>query len=163
MKKIIVISDTHLRGGGTRLPSRFTEELAQGADLILHAGDIVSMDVLDDLACYAEVLAVRGNMDAAIDVATLPMKRTITVEKTRIGIMHGWGSPDGLAERVGGEFPDKVRCVVFGHSHEAENKRIGDRLYFNPGSLTSRRFLSGLSFGVLYVDGSAVTGEIIQV
>ena len=60
--KIGVLSDTHVPHAFPVLPPKVFEVFA-GADLILHAGDIVSLDVLTELEAIAPVEAVAGNMD----------------------------------------------------------------------------------------------------
>jgi predicted phosphodiesterase len=58
---VVVLSDTHLRPGrGRRLPDAVYEALV-AADAVLHAGDIVTADLLHELGGFATVHAVLGN------------------------------------------------------------------------------------------------------
>ncbi len=127
-------------------------------DLILHAGDLVNMSVLDALEA-PEVLAVAGNMDDHVVTHSLPAKRIIQVEEIRIGLIHGWGSPMGLSGRVMKEF-EEVDVIVFGHSHRPTNIVKNGILLFNPGSY-GRGILGSGTVGVLTVD-HGVQGEIIR-
>jgi putative phosphoesterase len=128
--RIGVISDTHMRSC-EEIPPAMVRALSN-VDLIIHAGDIVTLEVLEELRRLGEVKAVRGNMDSAKLRALLPEKELIVVGGKKIGITHGWGSPQGIEERVRGMF-DGVDVIIYGHSHKARNEQIGGILFFNPG------------------------------
>jgi putative phosphoesterase len=158
MTRIGVISDTHLRDAGLELAQRV--KAAWGpVDMILHAGDLVGLEILESLA-PPEVVAVAGNMDPSAVHTALPKKRVITVEGHRIGLIHGWGAPIGLSSRVGGEFED-VEVIVFGHSHRPSNKMLGGVLFFNPGSASLSRW-GAPTVGLLKISDS-IAGEIIKI
>jgi uncharacterized protein len=157
MKRIGVLSDTHLPGADPELAARLARRLGR-VDLILHAGDLTSLAVLDMLEA-PEVLAVCGNMDEPAVAQSLPVKRVVEVEGFKIGLIHGWGSPLGLTGRVGTEFSG-VDCVVFGHSHRPANALSAGVLYFNPGSV-ARGLMGSGTVGLLTVD-QGITGEIMK-
>jgi len=150
--RIGVLSDTHARLVGEISPEIL--EALSSVDLILHAGDIVTLNVLEGLRQLGEVKAVRGNMDSPELKSLLPEKELIVVGGKKIGITHGSGNPWGIEHRVRGLF-DEVDVIVYGHSHEARNKQVGDVLFFNPG-------LGRRSFGILTIEES-VKGEIIKI
>jgi putative phosphoesterase len=158
--KIGVISDTHISSHREGLPEALLERL-RGVDLILHAGDLVVLDVLEALREFAPVEAVAGNMDSFQVKETLPGKRIVSAEEIRIGLIHGWGSPRGLPERVLNEFPQDVGIVVFGHSHRGWQKSVEGTLLFNPGSAKRDFFSSVRSYGMLTIEGDRVRGEIL--
>jgi putative phosphoesterase len=149
--KIGVISDTHATSFG-QLPDRLLRTLAE-VDLIIHTGDFVARDVLDGLKRLGEVKAVAGNMDSEELKRILPEKETLVIEGKRVGIIHGWGSPHGIDDRVGGMFDD-VDIIVYGHSHYSQNEIKKGILFFNPGQAKN-------SFGILTI-GQEVSGEIIN-
>lgn len=149
--RIGVLSDTHIESFD-QLDSRIISTLA-GVDLIVHAGDFVAKAVLDGLKQIGEVRAVRGNMDSLEIKRILPEKELIEIEGRKIGIIHGWGGPDGIDDKVRGEFGE-VDIIIYGHSHYAQNETRHGVLFFNPGA--ARR-----SFGILTV-GDEVSGEIIR-
>ena len=156
--KIGVLSDTHL----TRVNEALRwviEDVFKDADMILHAGDIVSSAVLTYLESE-NVIAVCGNIDQGDVSRDLPPRRVIEAGGFKIGLMHGWGGPQGLAQRVRQEF-GKLDCLVFGHSHQAMNEKVGDELIFNPGSMTESRFSNIQTVGMLTVD-EEISGEIIN-
>lgn len=157
-----VLSDTHLRD--PIQASRLAEKLLSGpfSDVaaILHAGDAV-------IPCLEEVFAplpwysVRGNMDHALP--WLPISRVVELNGKKIGLIHGWGAPSGLEQRVMEHFSDrKLDVLVFGHSHMPFCRRVGEMLLFNPGSATDRRSAPGHTVGLLYI-GAEVEGEIISI
>jgi putative phosphoesterase len=149
--KIGVISDTHATSFD-QLPDQILRTLAE-VDLIIHPGDFVARDVLDGLKRLGEVKAVAGNMDSEELKRILPEKETLIIEGKRVGIIHGWGSPYGIDDRVGGMFDD-VDIIVYGHSHYSQNEMKKGILFFNPGQAKN-------SFGILTI-GQEVSGEIIN-
>lgn len=157
--RIGVISDTHIPRAAEWLPKKVCDDL-KNVDLILHAGDLIEMDVLDKLKRLAPIKAVHGNMDDTEVRRALPTKETITIGKFKIGLIHGSGSPFGLIDRVGKEFGD-VDVVVYGHSHSPENKMRNGVLFFNPGSPTDKIFARYNSYGILEVN-DGIKGEIIR-
>jgi putative phosphoesterase len=156
--KIGVISDTHLRFRDEQL-ERIVEDHFADAEIILHAGDLVCLDILEVFA-GKKVYAVRGNMDSEEVVQSLPGKRIIKVRDHRIGLIHGWGDPFGIEDRIRGEFED-VACLVYGHTHRPVNKKKDGTVFFNPGSPTDRRFSPYNSIGILDVN-ETIEGEIIK-
>ena len=149
--KIGVVSDTHATSFAD-VPDRILIALAE-VDLIIHAGDFVARDVLDGLKRLGEIKAVQGNMDSDELKRILPEKELLLIEGKRIGIIHGWGSPYGIDDRVGKMFED-VDVIVYGHSHYSQNEIKKDILFFNPGQARN-------SFGILTV-GEQIRGEIIN-
>ncbi|MDD5311741.1 MAG: metallophosphoesterase family protein [Dehalococcoidia bacterium] len=144
-----VISDTHLRSF-LEMPQELVRAMSQ-VDLIIHAGDIVTLDIIRGLEKLAPVHAVCGNMDSPEVRVKLPEKQVVEVEGRKIGIVHGYGGVGVTADFVKRLFPD-VEAVVFGHTHEPMNKLSGGVLFFNPGRACN-------SYGVLTV-GNNITGEI---
>jgi putative phosphoesterase len=149
--KIGVLSDTHATSIA-EVPSRIVRTLAE-VDLIVHAGDFVTREVLEGLKQLGEVKAVRGNMDSGELKRILPEKEILVVEGKRVGIIHGWGAPEGIDDRVGEMFQD-VDIIIYGHSHYSQNERKRGVLFFNPGRARD-------SFGILTI-GKEVRGEIIN-
>lgn len=158
MIRIGVLSDTHMNGYDPAFAQTMARVFA-GVDMILHAGDITHISVLDGLD-QARVLAVAGNMDQGPSTAELPTKRVIAVEGKKIGLMHGWGSKQGLLEKVASEFAgDDVDCIVFGHSHQPTNLIKNGILFFNPGTAMGGR--PGGTVGILELDQD-IEGSIIK-
>ena len=159
--RIGVISDTHISDSAKSLPLKLLKQL-QGVDLILHAGDMVIMDVLEELSRIARVEAVYGNMDTYAVRKSLPPKRIIEVGKFKLGLVHGSGPPEGVMRFVMGEF-DEVDAIVFGHSHIPVSELHRRVLLFNPGSPTDKVFAPYNSFGFLDISEDGITGRLIQI
>jgi len=154
MARVVLISDTHIPKAGEKLPDEVLEA-ARGADLVMHAGDLVEMAVLEKLRAVAPVKAVAGNMDPPEVRSVLPAQLTVEVEGKRIGLIHGWGPPVGIEGRVLSRFSG-VDAVAYGHTHKAQAEERKGVLLVNPGSPNDRRFSRRLSYAVLEI----VDGEI---
>ncbi len=158
--KIGVISDTHIPHF-KKLPEVIWEHFAE-VELIIHAGDLSILSVIDELETIAPVVAVQGNIEHEEVVLKLPIKREIEVGHCRIGIVHILGESSNRVKLARREFPD-ARVVVYGHSHIPYNHEHEGQLLFNPGSVTDRRRQPKCSIGLLYVDDESkgVQGEIV--
>lgn len=159
---VLVLADTHIKIGSSRTLPRAVRELAHRADRILHAGDIVTQAVLDDLATYAPVDAVLGNNDHEL-VGALPETVALTLDGVRVAMIHDSGAARGRERRMQRRFPD-ADVVVFGHSHIPWNAPGDGQLLFNPGSPTERRRQPEHTAGLLRViDGRIVTHDIVGI
>jgi hypothetical protein len=151
--KIAVLSDTHITSFDD-IPQKVIDYLST-MDLIVHAGDFVTRDVLEGLKKLGKVTAVRGNMDSSELRNLLPEKEIIEVGSKRIGVTHGWGAPLRMEHKVKSVFTgEKLDAIIFGHSHFSQNKVIDGILFFNPGKASR-------SFGILTVEED-IKGEIIS-
>jgi len=155
-----IISDTHIPHF-KKLPGAIWEHFA-GVELIIHAGDLSVLSVIDELETLAPVVAVQGNVEHEEVVLKLPIKREVVVGHCRIGIVHILGDAHNRVRLARHEFPN-ARVVVYGHSHIPYNQEHDGQLLFNPGSATDRRRQARCSIGLLHVDDEAksVKGEII--
>ena len=151
--KIVVISDTHIHDQEASLPASLVEEL-RNADMVIHAGDFVSMGIFEKLkSLCTDFRAVCGNMDPQGICEALPRKIILKAGKFKIGIMHGYGAPNNLIEVLSGEFrAEKPDIVIFGHSHSACNEKIGGILFFNPGSLMDKVFAKTNTYGIIEIN-----------
>jgi hypothetical protein len=83
------------------------------------------------------------------------------VEDISIGIIHGWGSPHGIRQRIRTSF-ESVDAIIYGHTHQAFCAYEEGIFFFNPGSATDSRFTSSNSIGIIRIDGKMIEGEIIS-
>jgi putative phosphoesterase len=161
VRRLAVISDTHLPRGARALPDACLEQL-RDADAILHAGDLMELSVLRELeALGPPVHAVRGNVDSAELQARLPLTRIVTVEGARIAMLHDAGPREGRLARLRRRFPD-ADAVVFGHSHIPLHEERDGFAIFNPGSPTERRRSPRHTMGIATVADGAVTFELVD-
>lgn len=159
MTHAVVLSDTHIRRGGTRrLPDTAYAHLEQ-ADVILHAGDILIGEVLDELGGFAPVHAVLGNNDGEL-FGVLPETLALELDGVRIAMVHDSGPAAGRAGRMRRRFPG-ADVVVFGHSHIPwDDAGVDGQLLFNPGSPTERRSQPHHTLGTLDLDGGRVESRV---
>ena len=160
---IAVISDTHMPRGARRLPDACVERIA-GADLLLHAGDFSTLDVLRELeAIGPPVVGVHGNVDSAELRRLLPEERVVDAEGARIAIVHDAGPRTGRLDRVRRRFGDRADVVVFGHSHLPLHERAPDGFQLlNPGSPTERRRAPSHTMGRIRIESGFATCDLIH-
>ncbi|MBX6768812.1 MAG: metallophosphoesterase family protein [Actinomadura rubrobrunea] len=161
--RVVVLSDTHAPRRWRSCPPRVAEHLRR-ADVILHAGDVCTADVLDELSAYAPVHAVLGNNDGP-DVAEwgAPERLRLELDGLRVAMVHDSGQAKGRTARMRRWFPD-ADLVVFGHSHIPLDQTGDGVRIFNPGSPTDRRRQPHGTIGVLDIqDGRLADARIIPV
>ncbi len=153
--QIAIISDTHLPRGPRRLPPDCVRRL-RAAELIIHAGDLMTMAVHDELAALGCVAAVHGNVDDAELRAALPATRVLETAGVRIAVIHDAGPSAGRLARMRDRFPGSA-AVIFGHSHIPLHEVAPDGFQiFNPGSPTERRRAPAHTMGI----AEAAAGEV---
>jgi putative phosphoesterase len=158
---VVAIADTHLPRGTRALPAAAVERL-WAADLILHAGDLVSVAFLEELrALGPPVEAVYGNMDEPALRETLPKEHVVEAAGARIGMVHIPGPAAGRESRLAARFPG-CDAVVYGHTHVPEVERVDGVWILNPGSPTERRRALWHSLLELRVDGGAIVPELVR-
>jgi putative phosphoesterase len=159
--QIAFISDTHMPKGARRLPETCVERLKQ-ADLIVHAGDLLTLEVLRQLETYGRVIAVHGNVDDRAARAALPAATTFQASGKRIAVTHDAGPATRRLERLRLRFPD-ADAVIFGHSHLPLHEQAPDGFQiFNPGSPTERRRAPWPSMGIGHAERGRLTFEVIR-
>lgn len=165
--RVVLLSDTHAPRFWKRLPPAVAAHL-EGADLVLHAGDVCVPGVLDELAAFAPVRAVLGNNDGP-EVAAwgAPESLELELEGLRVAMVHDSGAKQGRVARLHQRFPD-ADLVVFGHSHipwdESATSADGRTVrVLNPGSPTDKRRQPHRTLGLLDVADGRVTGyELVR-
>jgi len=161
--RVVVLSDTHAPRRWRSCPPAVAARL-RGADLILHAGDVCTAAVLDELAAYAPVLAVAGNNDGP-DVTAWGAPDVLETEIAGlpVAMIHDSGPRQGRLPRLRARFP-AARLIVFGHSHIPWNEPGDGVVAFNPGSPTDRRSQPQGTIGVLRIeDGRLLQASIVPV
>jgi putative phosphoesterase len=161
--RVVVLADTHAPRRWRTCPPAVAAYLRE-ADLILHAGDVCTAAVLNELAGYAPVRAVLGNNDGP-DVAAwgAQPELRLDLDGLRVAMLHDSGPAAGRLVRLRRRFPD-ADLVVFGHSHiPLDAAEAGFRI-FNPGSPTDRRRQPEGTIGRLEIAaGHLAAAEIIPV
>jgi uncharacterized protein len=144
-----VISDTH----GLLRPSAV--QALRGCDLIVHAGDVGKLEVLEGLRAIAPLMAVRGNVDHDTWNEDLPDTRIVQAGEVYLYVLHDLHALD-LDPAVGG-----FGAVISGHSHHASVRERGGVLYLNPGSAGPRRFTLPVTLALLRVRGHGLQADIV--
>lgn len=168
--RIGLVSDTHIPEAEKKLPAELIEAL-RGVELILHAGDIYTPSVLDELERIAPVLAARGDDDY---VATLADERVKQKQVLKLGGQTLWlihdrryyfMSPWWMGRISQGEQdePDRPDIVVFGHEHRVVVENLHDILFVSSGSPTFLHYRHGLgTIGILDTDSGKPDVRIVQ-
>ena len=157
--RIGVLSDTHLRSV-TRALNDILDEYLADVDVLFHAGDFTSSEVVEFLN-QRVFYGVAGNMDPLEVKILLPEKTIVELAGYRFGLIHGWGPSEGLEERVFDQFQG-VDAIVYGHSHRPANHVKEGILLFNPGTTTGFVSAGSHTIGVLEC-GDALRGHIIDI
>ena len=150
MLRIGVISDTH----GLLRPEALAQ--LQGADYIVHGGDIGDPAILEQLAAIAPLTVVRGNNDNAAWAQAVPHSARLDVGEVGIYAIHDIATLDVDPIAAG------IRVIISGHSHRPTSELRSGILYLNPGSAGPRRFKLPVSVAELLVDGPSVTARVIE-
>ncbi|RMF97681.1 MAG: YfcE family phosphodiesterase, partial [Candidatus Schekmanbacteria bacterium] len=152
---------THSRGKiGGKLKNMLKSE-AKHFDFIVHTGDFTSIEAALSIEAISGIplIGVSGNMDNDEVRSHYPYKKTLSVEKLRVGIIHGWGPPYDLIERIDKEFEDED-IIIFGHTHIPCEKIFNGKRFLNPGSASNNRNGIGESIGILEIDGKKADFKI---
>jgi len=159
--QLAIISDTHMPRGGRALPAACVERL-RAADAILHAGDLVAVEVLELLESFGPpVHAVHGNVDEPELLMRLPAVRLFEAAGARIVITHDSGPAAGRLGRLRRRFPG-ADAVVFGHSHLPLHEADGEFQIFNPGSPTERRRAPAHTMGLATARDGRLAFELVE-
>ena len=160
--RIAVIADTHMPRGGRRLPDACIERI-QAADLLLHAGDFSTLEVLRELeAIGPPLVGVHGNVDSADVRRLLPEERVVEAEGARIAMVHDAGERAGRLARMRRRFEGRADAVVFGHSHLPLHEQAPDGFQiFNPGSPTERRRAPTHTMGLIHIQSGLARCELV--
>jgi putative phosphoesterase len=137
----------------------------QGVDGILHAGPVGDLRVLEQLGKIAPTKAVCGNSESSIVRSELYVRQAWRVGPVSLGLMHGYGKPQGLKQFLLKQFEETpVQVIVYGGNFEPYARQAGGVYFFNPGSFSGRlpegNSGKGLSrVGLLFIQGKKVDGS----
>ncbi|MEW6600380.1 MAG: metallophosphoesterase family protein [Nitrospirota bacterium] len=144
-----IISDTH----GLLRPEVFPA--LHGSDIIIHAGDIGDLKIIEKLGDIAPVVAVRGNMDHEIPAYNLKKTEAVDAGKHIVYVLHDLSKLDI-------EPSNDIRIIVHGHTHRPAIQEYNGVLYVNPGSAGPRRFKLPVTVAVINIKGQKINAEIIE-
>jgi len=158
---LLLIADTHVPTRARQLPERLWAQV-ESADLVIHAGDWVVPELMDEMESRAtRLLACYGNNDGERLRARLPEVATEVIEGVRVGVVHETGPRAGREARMRAAYPD-LDLLVFGHSHIPwDTTQDGLRL-LNPGSPTDRRRQPHRTYVTLTIQDSRVDDVVLH-
>jgi putative phosphoesterase len=148
--RVGIVSDTHGILTGSVLRA------LEGVDLILHAGDVGSREVIGGLSAVAPVNAVRGNMDGGALGRSLPPAEAVELGEVTAYILHDLLRLDLDPASAG------FQVVVHGHTHRAEREKDGTVLYLNPGSASQPRHGRRATVAILEIRGKDVAARFVE-
>ena len=150
--KIIIISDTHIPRRNKEIPSLILKEIEK-VDLIIHAGDFTNIETVKLLESLNRFYGVAGNMDEKEVWEYLPEKKVVEIENKKIGIIHGFGPPIGIENKILKKFEgENLDIIVYGHTHKASIKKNKNVLLLNPGSAGDKIFSPKRTYMILEID-----------
>ena len=156
-----LISDTHIPDRARQMPQNVLDAF-KDVDLIVHAGDLTSLEVIEELERIAPVMAVQGNMDR-VNGINLPKAKTIEAEGLKIGIVHGEVYPRADTQQlvyIAKELDADI--LISGHSHQPKIEKKDGVLLINPGSPIVPR-LADRTVMLLKINNKEVDVEIIKI
>ncbi|SPM33494.1 Predicted phosphodiesterase, partial [Mycobacterium rhizamassiliense] len=160
--RLLLIADTHVPKRARELPARLWDEVA-AADVVVHAGDWVTVELVDELQSRsARLVACWGNNDGPDVRARLPERADVTLAGVHLTVVHETGASSGRDARMSRLYPD-TDVLVFGHSHIPWDTMTttGLRL-LNPGSPTDRRKQPFCSYMTASLDDGNVTDVMLH-
>lgn len=160
--RLLLIADTHVPKRARDLPAQVWDEVAK-ADVVVHAGDWVATELLDELETRAAgLVACWGNNDGPALRSRLPERADVTLAGVRFTVVHETGATTGREARMSRLYPD-TDVLVFGHSHIPWDTTTytGLRL-LNPGSPTDRRRQPFCTYLTASVDGGALSDVVLH-
>lgn len=156
-----LISDTHIPDRMKELPEKVFEAF-KDVEMILHAGDVTSQEVIEKLEEIAPVTAIQGNTDRIVGL-DLPKTAVVEAEELKIGVIHGEVYPRADTKQL--HYLAKqldVDILVSGHSHQPKVEKVEDVLLINPGSPTVPR-LADRTIMILEINKKEVNVELVKV
>lgn len=160
--RIVLITDTHVPNRARDLPAVVWEAVEQ-ADVVIHAGDWMSPDLLDALEARAQrLIGCWGNNDGPELRSRLPERADVILDGVRFTVVHETGGATGREARMAKAYPD-TDVLVFGHSHIPwdSTAESGLRL-LNPGSPTDRRRQPVCTYMTVEVSSGSLTEVLLH-
>ncbi len=159
--RVVVLSDTHSPRFWKGCPPAVAAQLGT-AEVILHAGDVCTPEVLDELAAFAPVHVVLGNNDgSAVAAWGAPETQLLTLAGVQVAMIHDSGPTQGRTARLRRRFPT-ADLVVFGHSHIPMDLTGDGVRIFNPGSPTDKRRQPHRTLGILELRDGTINATIAE-
>jgi putative phosphoesterase len=160
--RLLLIADTHVPKRARDLPATVWDEVAR-ADVVVHAGDWIAPELVDELAARsARLVGCWGNNDGPEVRSRLPERADVTLDGVRLTVVHETGAAGGREARMARLYPD-TDVLVFGHSHIPWDSTTATGLrLLNPGSPTDRRRQPFCTYVTARIEDATVTDVILH-
>ncbi|MGB7143589.1 metallophosphoesterase family protein [Mycobacterium sp.] len=160
--RLLLLADTHVPRRARDLPAQVWDEVAR-ADVVVHAGDWVVPELLDELAeKAARLVACCGNNDGPVLRSRLPERADVVLDGLHLTVVHETGATAGREIRMSRRYPD-TDVLVFGHSHIPWDTTTSTGLrLLNPGSPTDRRRQPFCTYMTARVEGGALDDVVLH-
>ena len=161
MTTIGILSDTHITAPTADF-NRNTARAFADCDIIVHAGDLTDMGILDAFR-GKEIHAVSGNMCNSRTRADLPEMKTFVVDGFLFALCHGANGPrHNIEERLFDQYPE-ADCIIYGHTHNPLCHRVASTLYINPGSFKGTgRYGAPATYAIATTSATGITAKIFE-
>lgn len=158
--KIGIISDTHIKKN-TEIIKLLLDKYFSDVDLVIHAGDYSSIEVIDVIRQQKKFIGVWGNVDTDVVKHILNEREIIQIENFKIGVFHGHGQNKTPMERAYDKFDgDNADIIIFGHNHQPTMQRMNKTLMLNPGSLSRKRREPFYSYIILNIENGELDVQL---
>jgi putative phosphoesterase len=160
--RLLLIADTHVPRRARDLPAQVWDEVAR-ADVVVHAGDWMAAELLDELTARSKrLVACWGNNDGEELRSRLPERADVVLDGVRVTVVHETGASGGREARMSAAYPD-TDVLVFGHSHIPWDTTTSTGLrLLNPGSPTDRRRQPSCTYMTAHVEDGALTEVVLH-
>ncbi len=146
------------------------KEALRDVDLILHAGDVYTVAVLDELESIAPILVAQGDDDRpeVLEDPRVKEKQVLEIEGVTIWVTHikPWSFPYDIkgSPAVDSSRYEKLPDIfVVGHTHNSGIEKVRDVLVVSPGSATFPQYRRELgTIGLLSINSGKAEVQIVQ-
>ncbi|MCF7873701.1 MAG: YfcE family phosphodiesterase [Candidatus Omnitrophica bacterium] len=163
--RILVISDTHITKPNKNFFSQLDKEI-EISDCCIHAGDFTAYSVYKSLSKRIKTYAVAGNMDDDQIIRNLPQKTIFKLSGFTFALAHGAGTPNTIKQYIEYQFQknfEKIDIFIYGHSHQAINHKLDNKIYFNPGSVGDTITTPEKTYGIIEIKNGKLNRGIKKI
>jgi uncharacterized protein len=163
--RILVISDSHTTNSNQGFFLKLDKEIKK-SDCCIHAGDFTDYSIYRELSKKIKTYAVAGNMDNEVILQKLPKKMVFELSNFTFALTHGSGTSRTIEQYVRHQFQkdfEKIDIFIYGHSHQAANYKIDDKIYFNPGSVGDTITTPEKTYGIIEIKNGRLNRSIKKI
>ena len=168
--KVGLLADTHMPGSMQDLWPQVFDAFAD-VDHILHAGDLHTLEVVDELGKLAPTIVSRGNGDVGIVDDRVEDTWILEWEGVRLAMLHHFPTPgkkpaaiiEAKIERLFDR--NRPNVIIYGHTHDELIHLHDDVLLVNPGppTLPQNQTTRMGTIGLLDLSEGSVTASLFQI